>query len=308
MADRLKDVKARARQRKNQRSSWMSTLNESRKRKATGDAIPCTPPAPMIIQSRTVCFSCGSNDGVEVSHLCTPNLKPVSECKFGRDSMKDEDYQHVLNMLDEDIKHEIVSYIVNKELKGKRKKPITAEEVYKELNAMTTEKVVRKLVSLRRNEVIEEHLDHKREDELKVIIKHLKDRIRYLESREYTNLVNSKQCELQTDAEIGRSFIIEDTNIGNDGIDDYLLETLDIPARVEDDKITADSRHLLYVLVLYCEQCYPKLKMSLKSGYTKKSIKNATSSKDAIELSLENLFVVIAEHVPNVKEAASRGI
>jgi hypothetical protein len=200
--------------------------------------------------------------------------------------MKDEDYQHVLNMLDEDIKHEIVSYIVNKELKGKRKKPITVEEVYKELNEMTTEKVVRKLVSLRRNEVIEDHLDHKREDELKVIIKHLKDRVRYLESRDYTNLVNSKQCELQTDAEIGRSFIIEDTNIGNDGTDDYLPEGLEIPERVEYDKITADSRLLLYVLVLYCEQCYPKLKMSLKSGYAKKTIKNATSSKDAIESSL----------------------
>ena len=44
--------------------------------------------------------------------------------------MKDEDYQHVLNMLDEDIKHDIVSYIVNRELKRKSKKLITAEELY----------------------------------------------------------------------------------------------------------------------------------------------------------------------------------
>ena len=98
MADRLKDIKARARQRKIKRSSWMSTLNESKKRKATGDAIPCTPPAP-IIQSRTVCFSCGSNDGVEVSHLCTSNLKPVSECKLGRDSMNSNDLVCLMMML-----------------------------------------------------------------------------------------------------------------------------------------------------------------------------------------------------------------
>ena len=76
--------------------------------------------------------------------------------------MKDEDYQHILNMLDENIKHKIVSYIVSRELKCKRKKPITAEEVYKELREMTTEKVIRKLVGLRRNEVIEEHIDEKR--------------------------------------------------------------------------------------------------------------------------------------------------
>ena len=34
----------------------------------------------------------------------------------------------------------------------------------------------------------------------------------------------------------------DDTSIGTDNIDDYLLETLDIDVRVEDDKITTDSR------------------------------------------------------------------
>ena len=48
MADRLKDKKTRANQRKTQHSFWMSTLNEAKKRKATGDVIPCTPPAPII--------------------------------------------------------------------------------------------------------------------------------------------------------------------------------------------------------------------------------------------------------------------
>ena len=203
MADTLRNVNKRKANAKRNRVDLMNAINEARKRKATGDINPCTPTP--LQQSRIVCFSCGSSDGVEVSHLCTSNLKPVSECQFGRDSRKDENYQHVLEMLDDDVIHEIVVFIVNKELHKNRKKPITAEEVQKELLKMTTEQVVRKLVSLRRKEVIEEHLDNKRGDELRLIIKHLKDRVRYLESREYKDLINSEHCELQTNAELGRS-------------------------------------------------------------------------------------------------------
>jgi hypothetical protein len=54
MADRLKDKKTRANQRKNQRSSWISTLNETKKRKATGDVKPFTP-SP-VIKSRIFVF------------------------------------------------------------------------------------------------------------------------------------------------------------------------------------------------------------------------------------------------------------
>jgi hypothetical protein len=129
MSGKLQVINQARNQRKKKQRASIHLVNEAKKKAKLLLLEPCTPTP--LQQSRIVCFSCGSNDGVEVSHLCTSNLKPVSECQFGRDSRKDENYQHVLEMIDIDVIHEIVVFIVNRELHKNRKKQITAEEVQK---------------------------------------------------------------------------------------------------------------------------------------------------------------------------------
>ena len=75
MSGNLDKIKAKQNSKKKQRGAICSALN-ARKLKAIRDINPFTP-SP-IMQSITVCFPCGSNDGLEVNYLCTSNLKPVS--------------------------------------------------------------------------------------------------------------------------------------------------------------------------------------------------------------------------------------
>ena len=60
--------------------------------------------------------------------------------------MKDSDYQHVLGLLDVDVVHEFVSYIVNRELQSSRKISITVDDVQRELNRMDMKQIIRRLV------------------------------------------------------------------------------------------------------------------------------------------------------------------
>ena len=48
--------------------------------------------------------------------------------------MKNNDYQYVLSMLDDDVVHEFVSYIVSRELLSQREKLITVEEIQHKLS------------------------------------------------------------------------------------------------------------------------------------------------------------------------------
>jgi hypothetical protein len=210
-------------------------------------------------------------------------------------------------MSDDDVFHKLVSYIVNRELQSSRKTKITAEEIQHELNDMDMKSIIRRLVKERKKEVLEENLDLKREKELKVVIKNLKMQVRYYESREYQDSINSEHVELMSNAELGRSFVIADTTLTSEDIDKYLFDTLNVPARVDNDKVTAESRHLLYVLLLYCETCYPKMKLSMKTGYSKKFIRSTTSSNDDLKSCLENLFMMVLDHLPNVEERANKG-
>jgi hypothetical protein len=153
MSGNLKAIKSRAKYAKQCRSENLAAWREPKKPKLIIEA--CTPAPTPIIESRTVCFSCGSKDGVEVSHLCTTNLTPVSKVTFGRDSMKNNDYQYVLSMLDDDVVHEFVSYIVSRELLSPRKTLITVEEIQHELSHTNMKSIIRKLVKERKKDVYE---------------------------------------------------------------------------------------------------------------------------------------------------------
>ena len=306
MSGKLKSINNGKLKTKRQGSANLAIYRQQKKAKAIEDIIVSTPTP--IIESRTVCFSCGSKDGVEVSHLCTTNLTPVSEIEFGRDSMKTNEYQYVLSMLDDDVVHEFVSYIVSRELLSPRKTPITVEEIQHELSHTNMKSIIRKLVKERKKDVLEANKDRKTGKELNNVIKNLKMQVRYYDSKECETSVNSEHAQLMSNADLGLSFVIADTTFGPDEVDKYLLDTLNVPARSDDSKATAQSRHLMYVLVLYCEKCYPKMNMSMKSGYSKKTIRSTTSSSDDLKMSLQNLFMMVAEHLPNVQDKANQGI
>ena len=152
MSGDLKAIKARTNNHKRSKAQNLAKWRAEKKLKAMEDVnrshscCHLTPTSSSLTQSRTVCFSCGSKDGVEVSHLSTSHLTPVSQCIFGRDSMKDSDYQRVLGLLDVDVVHEFVSYIVNRELQSSRKILMTVNDVQHELNRMDMKQIIRRLV------------------------------------------------------------------------------------------------------------------------------------------------------------------
>jgi len=88
MSGDLIQINARRNSKRKHCSARMLAMNLAKKNAKLMIAEP--PPHP-VIQSRVVCFSCGSKDGVEVSHLCTSHLTTVSQVSFGRDSMKNSD-------------------------------------------------------------------------------------------------------------------------------------------------------------------------------------------------------------------------
>ena len=85
--------------------------------------------------------------------------------------MKNNDYQYVLSMLDDDVVHEFVSYIVSRELLSPRKTPITVEEIQHELSHTNMKSIIRKLVKERKKDVLEENQNRKTGKELNNVIK-----------------------------------------------------------------------------------------------------------------------------------------
>jgi hypothetical protein len=69
--------------------------------------------------------------------------------------MKNNDYQYVLSMLDDDVVHEFVSYIVSRELLSPRKTLITVEEIQHNLSHTNMKSIIRKLVKERKKDVYE---------------------------------------------------------------------------------------------------------------------------------------------------------
>ena len=110
---------------------------------------------------------------------------------------------------------------------------------------------------------------------------------------------------------LGKSFVVEDTTISAEVIDQYLNEKLDIPSRGEDglrQKVATEVRHELYILMKYCELSYPKLRLATKAGYSMKSIKSAVNDSDALELCLETLMMFVYKHIPKVRNRVNEGI
>ncbi len=63
----------------------------------------------------TICGRCGcKNSTIDTSKLDLSGHRAVNQVPFGKDLLNNSDYQHVLNMLPEDIVHEFCSYFVRK--------------------------------------------------------------------------------------------------------------------------------------------------------------------------------------------------
>ena len=101
---------------------------------------------------RTICGLCGcKNSTIDASKLDLSGHLAVNQVRFGKDSLKDSDYQAVLGMLSEDIVTDICTYFVQECSSGGV--PITHEELQERLNVLDTKSIIRKLVAYRRKEV-----------------------------------------------------------------------------------------------------------------------------------------------------------
>ena len=131
------------------------------------------------MQQRLVCKGCSGKEFIDICNLDTSHWTPVSESVFSDKTKRSADYEHVLNMLDLDVKHDIVQYILKREKDTGRKYKNIEKFILDELYELDTTQVIKKLVKLRRHEEVEAHIDRKKEIELRVTIKRLEDRIRY---------------------------------------------------------------------------------------------------------------------------------
>ena len=103
---------------------------------------------------RTICGLCGcKNSTIDTSKLDLRGHLAVNQVRFGKDSLKDSDYQAVPGMLPEDIVTDFCGYFVQECSSGGV--PITHEELQQRLNVLDTKSIIRKLVAYRRKEVAE---------------------------------------------------------------------------------------------------------------------------------------------------------
>jgi len=237
---------------------------------------------------------------------------------FGKDSLKDSDYQHVLSMLPEDMVHEFCSYFVRDCRNGND--AVTHEELQQHLNKLDTKQIITKLVAFRRKEVADKKAtaQHHMVDQLKEMkeqIKALKKKVTYLKSsvrgkENQSEDQSSSYINLMEKASLGQSFVVEDTTLSALAIDEVLEDKLGIPFRDDDElryKVTADVRHQLYNLLKYCELSYPKLILSKKSRYSSKDLKSAVNDADALQQCIQNLMMFVYKHMPNVRQAVDKG-
>ena len=103
---------------------------------------------------RTICGLCGcKNSTIDTSKLDLSGHQAVNQVRFGKDSLKDSDYQAVLGMLPEDIVTDFCSYFLRECSSGGV--PITHDEIQQRLNLVDTKSIIKKLVSYRRKEMAE---------------------------------------------------------------------------------------------------------------------------------------------------------
>jgi hypothetical protein len=97
---------------------------------------------------RTICGLCGcKNSTIDTSRLDLSGHRAVNQVPFGKDSLKDSDYQQVLSMLPEDMVHDFCSYFVRDCTSG------NVSMTKHHLNLLDTKQITRKLAALRRKEL-----------------------------------------------------------------------------------------------------------------------------------------------------------
>jgi hypothetical protein len=246
------------------------------------------------------------------TELLNPNLIPVEECGIGQRSLRyDIDYKAIAALSASEMVRDMTVFFTN-DMRNK-KKDITEENIRKEFDNWSTKKVIRKLVHQRRERIAEgaslpnECIE--KVSELRSQVRRLQDTVRYLKSRCGDGDTDEYE-QLKCDAMVGKSFIVYDKNLSAEVIDKYLFDTLKIAARDanSDDRLEAGTRHQLYILVLYCEQCFPKFKMSSKKSYDLSDIKKATASSEALEQCLVNMYSLVEQFIPKVRDAAVQGV
>ena len=90
---------------------------------------------------RTICGLCGcKNSIIDTSKLDLSGHQAVNQVPFGKDSLKNSDYQTVLGMLPEDIVTDFCSYFVQECSSGGV--PITDEELQQRLNLLDTKSII----------------------------------------------------------------------------------------------------------------------------------------------------------------------
>jgi hypothetical protein len=160
MSGRLKNINQRKR---NGRKSCSENLSAWRDSKKKAKLLIAEPPRPGECNTcgqiprddhRTICGLCGcKNSTIDTSKLDLSGHQAVNQVPFGKDSLKDSDYQAVLGMLPEDIVTEFTIYFVQECCTGGV--PITHEDLQQRLNLLDTKSIIRKLVAYRRKEVAE---------------------------------------------------------------------------------------------------------------------------------------------------------
>ena len=204
--------------------------------------------------------------------------------------------------------HEIVCYFVKDDLKN-NKRP-SEDSVKLRLGKLTTKQIVAKLAKLRRQGYdatlpVSQQLQI---DELSSQIKSLQNTLYYRGTKRSPEESMTELEQIEYNASVGRAIIIRNANPSTSEIDLRLNEKLDVPVRPADvSKKEADARLQLYIILLYFEEYFPKLKMSTKASYSKKKIQSAALSGDGLEDALKNLFLFVGKYLPTIRSSINQG-
>ena len=146
MSGKFEKIQRRRSHGKKARSAWMSAMHEARKKAKLLIAEP--PPAFGCItcgqtpraDHLSICGQCGCKNGIiDTSKLDLSGHVAVNQVPFGKDSLKNSDYQEVLSMLPEELVHDFCSYFVRECSKGNDS--ITQEELQQHLNLLDTKQI-----------------------------------------------------------------------------------------------------------------------------------------------------------------------
>ena len=228
MSGDLKDLKSRKYHKKKQRSSWMTELNEKKKKAKLLIAEPPHPEECITCRQcpradrHIICGLCGGkNSIIDTSKLDLSRHQAVDQVCFGKGSLVDSDYQAVLSMLPQELIHDFCSFFVKECRNGNA--AMSQEDLQLHLDSLNTKAIIRKFVAFRRKQVEQKKTGNTESILMKKEIKSLKN------------------------------------------------------------KVAADVRHQLYMLLYYCKQSYPKLKLA-----------TMCTKSDDVRL--------IYKHIPKVRE------